>query len=224
MGGHRGEVRNTRISRSIKKYGFNNFTVDTIQTHSLEEKAKQHEVQLIAEHQTNIRRHPDGNGLNMTDGGEGATGFKHSKQQKEKWSKQRKGTNTGPREHWRGKDNPNSKKVYLFTPTGELLKIFTSAKETAEYLNVDPSNVSRCCRGIIKTITDRICQYTPQFVPRYIITTNSKHVKQLSVIGELLHVFPSIEEAARTLNVNRSGIDKCLMGNIKTSHGFMWSR
>lgn len=68
---HAHERRNTIIKNSIAKYGKDNHTIEHISDHSSHEEALAHECLLIQTHQTNVRRYPNGNGMNLTDGGEG---------------------------------------------------------------------------------------------------------------------------------------------------------
>ena len=95
ISGHKCEPRPTMISRSIQKYGMENFLIETVETFSTEKEAKLYEIHLITEHRTNHLRYPNDLGLNMTDGGEGAKGFKHSEKQKDLWKQQRKGQFAG---------------------------------------------------------------------------------------------------------------------------------
>jgi group I intron endonuclease len=66
------------IARCIQKYGAENFTAETLFEFGTNDEAIAKEIELIALWKTNIVRYPDGNGMNMTDGGEGTEGFRHS--------------------------------------------------------------------------------------------------------------------------------------------------
>src|SRR4030065_1002180 len=59
------------ISNSIKKYGKENFNIESLYGFDNVHEAKTTEIYLIAINRTNICRYPNGNGMNMTDGGEG---------------------------------------------------------------------------------------------------------------------------------------------------------
>jgi len=50
----------------------------------------------------------------------------------------------------------------------------------------------------------------------------SKSVKQLSLDGQLIRVWISPSEAAKTLNFNQSNITSCCLGRYKSSMGYKW--
>lgn len=226
--GHIAEPRDTIISRSIRKHGKEHFTMEQLFETENETEAKVIEKFLIAHHQTNIIKYPNGNGMNMTDGGEGATGYKHSEEQKEKWSKERKGKNTGkenPKYRIPTKDNPQCKKVHQFTLDGKLIASFPSAKDAAIANNTYGANISKCCRGITKTTKGYIFSYSPDFKSRDLTKKNHTQIQQCTTEGELVNTFNSIAEAVRELSLpDRSCIDKCLMHSHKTAYGFIWKR
>jgi group I intron endonuclease len=91
------------INNFIKKYGENN--VEWIELEVLpENKLKRAEQKWI------LKLKSEGhNLLNLTDGGEGIFGFRHSEEQKQKWSEMRRGSITGdknPNYGKFGKDHP----------------------------------------------------------------------------------------------------------------------
>lgn len=65
---------NVLLHNAMRKYGFNNFDIYTINEFHLKENALKNEIKLIAKNKTNHCRYP-GIGYNLTDGGEGTTGF-----------------------------------------------------------------------------------------------------------------------------------------------------
>jgi len=67
---------NTILHKAMRKYGIENFNIEEIDVANNLNEANQLEVKWIAEYQTNVYRHSDGNGYNMTDGGEGTLGRK----------------------------------------------------------------------------------------------------------------------------------------------------
>lgn len=68
------------ICRAIKKYGKNNFTIELIDTAITKEELNAKEIYWIK--QFNAKNKSVG--YNLTDGGEGVYGYKHSKESKEK--------------------------------------------------------------------------------------------------------------------------------------------
>lgn len=63
---------------SIEKYGRENFSIELLCECDTAEEAKSKEKWYIAEWKLNRYRYPSGNGMNLTDGGDGSFGHIHS--------------------------------------------------------------------------------------------------------------------------------------------------
>lgn len=50
----------------------------------------------------------------------------------------------------------------------------------------------------------------------------TKSVRQISIDGNALNIFTSVNEAAKKLNRHPSGINKVIKGKQKTAFGFKW--
>jgi group I intron endonuclease len=79
------------LARCIKKYGREQFSVETLFEFSTDAKALAKEVELIALWKTNRSRWRRGIGMNLTDGGEGTSGYKFSEAHCKKQSERLKG-------------------------------------------------------------------------------------------------------------------------------------
>jgi group I intron endonuclease len=216
--GHHNEPRNTIISRSIRKYGKDNFLMDLILECDDENDAKFIEQFLIFRHKTNVKRFPDGNGMNMTDGGEGARGYTHSKELKEKWKRNRKGMNKGKK---RKPEDTTRKKVYQFDTEGNFISIYKSAKEAADFNNTSGGNISKCCTGKSITCKGFIFQYNKQFIPRFL--TKNKIV-QMDKENNIIASYPNARIAAESTKLKHDTLRHCLSGRLKTYGGFIWRR
>jgi group I intron endonuclease len=74
---------------SIKKYGWDNHKLEVLLEVNDVSELLQLEIETIFKHKTNTVRHPNGNGMNLTDGGEGVSGPKSNEwknKMKEKWA------------------------------------------------------------------------------------------------------------------------------------------
>ena len=49
-----------------------------------------------------------------------------------------------------------------------------------------------------------------------------KKVFQYSIDGKLVNIYPSINEASKTLNIQPSNISKCCNNIYKTAYGYIW--
>ena len=100
--------------RAIRKYGWDNFEHIIFADGLSEDDAKHMEILLIALYKTNCNRYKNPVcGYNLTDGGEGCSGMRHSIQTKEKLSQIAKERFSDPTNHpnygkdgLKGKDNP----------------------------------------------------------------------------------------------------------------------
>ena len=136
----------TLFARAIKKYGWDNFHHDIIGVIECETEDElcfwlnEWEKYYIWKYDSY------NNGYNSTFGGDGGITWKgqhhwkgkhHSIEQREKWSRERKGTRIGA-------DNYNSKKVICLN-TGQ---IFSSISEAAKWCGLaSPSHIVQCCKG-----------------------------------------------------------------------------
>lgn len=71
---HRRDGRKTYLARCIKKYGHEKFRIEPLLVGQTIDAARKAERALILGWKLNICAHPNGNGMNMTDGGEGTFG------------------------------------------------------------------------------------------------------------------------------------------------------
>lgn len=91
------------MRNAINKYGWDNIEHVILFEGLTQDEACDKEIELIAKYKTNIHRHGDQYGYNMTDGGEGAFGHKLSEDAIEKMRQNRLGKT--------GKECPNSRPV-----------------------------------------------------------------------------------------------------------------
>jgi group I intron endonuclease len=98
------------IHKSINKYGKENFTFEVIEECISDELGCEREKFWIKEYKTFVYEYGSQFGYNLTAGGDGSTGFKHSKEAKEKMSKDRKGTRLGKENTFYGKHHTEETK------------------------------------------------------------------------------------------------------------------
>lgn len=91
------------IHRALVKYGPENFTREILVEVDGHEEAKSLEMRYVA----SCRSHVNDHGYNMTAGGDGSIGFKHSQKSKEKMSRARKGRIITP--EWRANLSASTK-------------------------------------------------------------------------------------------------------------------
>lgn len=170
LGGH-GYSRKLKFGRAIEKYGWDGFEHRIIYENISEDEAKNIEGALIRELMTQDDRY----GYNMTSGGDGLLGFKHTEESRRKMSASKSGSNhynygkhlseitrkkiskhhLGNRYAFgsvRSKEtrikmsNSKKKPVGMYTD-GILVKVFDSALDAQIETGVSRKNISQCCLG-----------------------------------------------------------------------------
>lgn len=114
---------------SIQKYGVDNFRMEVLFEFAHHIDAKTKERELISLWQLNRHKHPAGNGMNLTDGGDGSYGCKHSDESIAKMS--------GSNNHnygLVGANNPTSKAISQYDDTGRLVATYDSMYQAAQML------------------------------------------------------------------------------------------
>lgn len=200
---HCHERRLTLIRNSINKYGREKHTIELIKSHTTDHDAKTHEIELIETYMTNARRYPESNGLNMTDGGEGAKGYKFTDEQKTQMKEQNKAWYSGS----------HNKKVYQFYDTGELICEHKSAKAAATAVGAHGADISKCCRQLIRTVKGFFFSYEPNGANiREKLPKNSPLKKQviLTTNKDEKITCTSIAEAQSIVHTSRGNILKAI--------------
>jgi hypothetical protein len=83
--------------------------------------------------------------VNLTDGGEGVSGFIFDDKLKRKWSELAK------KRAKFGEQNHSSKKVYQYSLQGQFIQEWSCKEEIKRQLNFRPTTINACCKGRLKT-------------------------------------------------------------------------
>lgn len=106
------KTTNQILHRAIRKYGPSSFEIQEIGQYQTHEEALLAEQKLIHYHHTNRIEFPEKKGYNMTNGGEGCSGYKHTEETLERLRKKNIGrTWSKEMKHWfseqrKGEKNP----------------------------------------------------------------------------------------------------------------------
>jgi len=101
------------VHKSINKYGKKNFTFEVIEECSSEALGLDREKFWIDFYKTNVLKYGSVFGYNLTEGGDGSSGFKHSKSARAKMSRDRKGTRLGEENTFFGKHHSEKSKKLI---------------------------------------------------------------------------------------------------------------
>jgi group I intron endonuclease len=95
------------LHRAMTKYGFDNFTIEEIESYDTEQEALSQETYYISHLQSNNRDI----GYNLTIGGDGVSGYKHTEEFKRRKSKDYQGRNIGKENPFYGKNHTEKFKL-----------------------------------------------------------------------------------------------------------------
>lgn len=161
----RGYEAHLPFGKAIRKYGWDGFYHDVMINNLTEQQAKIIERHLIQELHTQDRDY----GYNMTAGGDGVCGYKHTNESRLKMSAAKAGKSTGPRSEetcqkiahglvgnknclgvtrsceTREKMSAAKRKPVAMYDESKLLNIFPSAKDAEIMTGINRKNISMCC-------------------------------------------------------------------------------
>ena len=168
-----GEYRQPLMAKAVMKYGWDNILHEIICDKLTKEEAEQMEQNLIAQYQSNNKKH----GYNIRSGG--SINSHLSDEGKEKISKANKGKRTGEDSpHWgkkrteetrkrqsenhadvSGGKNPRAKKVAQYDLEGNFVRLWECSMDITRELGFDNSTIGKCCKGYIEKAYGFIWRY-----------------------------------------------------------------
>ena len=189
------------FSKAIQKYGWDNFTHEILFTGLTKEDACKKEKELISFYNSKAP-----SGYNLTDGGEGTSGYEVSEEFKQRRS-----------ELVANGNNPKARKVIY----GD--KIFETIDECASFLNVGRNKIVRWITGL--TIIPEIhLKNNLRFAdepPNYKTSRKSNSYAKRKVLFDG-KVYDSIKECAKEIGVSPNVLNSWLKGEkgIKKEYAY----
>lgn len=245
-----GYKENEYFSRSILKYGWNNFEHEILFENLTQEEAEQKEIELIAFYQSNIRKY----GYNIENGGKcvgtvseetktklskAALGRKHTEKTKQicrsavlgkkssdetraKLSKMKQGK---PILHFESYIQKQRRSIKQFNSAGEYIKIHESLHSASKELNIAVQNISKVLTGKRNTAGGFIWKYAEDEAG--VITKNPrekswKKLSQYDINGNFIRQYNSQREAVEKTGIAQSNISRVCNGVKKSAGGFIW--
>lgn len=180
------------INRAREKYGIDNFGFEILKECD-DEELNYWEMYYIKELNTKVPY-----GYNLTDGGDGMSGYHFTEETRKKISEANKGKNKGKTPWNKGKHrSEETKRKISEAHKGDKNGMY------GKHLSEEHKN------NLSKALTNRSDQ--------------SKPVLQIDKnTNEVVAEFPSIHEVKRQLNYNSGHIASCCNGKKKSYGGFIW--
>ena len=197
--GGRGYAKDSHFGYAIKKYGWDNIKHEVLHDGLDEQTAKKLEVELIAYYQTQDAEH----GYNMTVGGDGATGYHHTEENKKKHSN-----------------------ILLGNTFAEGYRHTEEAKrkmsESRRGRNLGRKFSEETKRKISEATMGRGLGRKANYeIKAKIAAANNKPVIMF-LDNEEVAQYKSAKDAALNVGVDLSGIARVCRGMQKTAGGFTW--
>jgi len=242
--------KNTVFANAIRKYGWDGFTHDVLETGLSEEDAKSMEIRLIKEYDTMDRNL----GYNRTAGGDGAVGLVHTEETRLKMSESHTGTTHSEETkrkmsesalgntRWLGKKHSDEtkkkmsesrSKYYRENPVTDEEAALRSIRAKAAYESDDTlrQRLSDSRRKYFEENPDartklsntqkELYKNKPE-LKKVISEKLSKPVDMLSLDGEYIKTFCSMTTAMNETGVDRSSIARACKGKQKQAGGYIW--
>lgn len=171
---------------------------------------------------------------NMTDGGDGVSGYIATDELKLKRSINSQGSKNPfyGKKHILGSMDFMNRKVYqIDINTDEIIKEFPSISNAAKETGSNENHIGECCRGKRKTNNGFKWKYADDNIANRNWNSGRKSkenggkVKILQLdfeTDEVIKEWDSISDAARFFKIRRQNIIKALTGWVKSSAGFKW--
>lgn len=237
---------NNYFYKAVRKHGWENFKKCIIfQTEILEksddnkkildEIIREKEVYYISLFNTNNEDF----GYNLTAGGDGLVGFKHSQESCEKMSKSR----SGELHSNYGKRGRAGKFVKQFDLNGTFIKEYICIKVAGEENKIDPTSITNCCKNkngklyAGQYIWFYSSEFTEELLEEKLLKikegdiiskasskgfTRSNHILQFNLSGDFIKEFISASEASKELMCSSSTISGAANGKFKSGKGYIW--
>lgn len=201
---------------AIKKYGWNGFTHEILETGLTQEQANEREIYYISLYNSANPKY----GYNIRSGG-----MEHSEISPEGIKRLQ--------ERFSGAKNPIARAVRIYDCEGNFLIECETVSEAATYLNCAKSSIVQVCKGERGTAKNHLLFYKdnipaykhlpPQLIikPRN-MSRRFKQVNQYSLDGKFIKTFQSIKSANQECHIVAGEISEACNGKFKSAGGYMW--
>lgn len=232
---------NFLLHKAIRKYGKENFVIEEIEKVPDEQDLQKKEQYWISFYNCCILEE-DGNGYNMTYGGEGSPyinkqkvfdlwdqGFGSMKIASElgHHKKSIKDILLTYSNYDKVLDRSRNSgvTVYCYNSNGELINSFPSIAYAAKIIGIDGSIISKCCNKVKKSGGGYFWSYSDKdiFQPTQLKTWSKHPVIQLTLENKIVAEYDSLSAAGRALNKKTTKyIKECCDKKRENMYGFKW--
>ena len=126
-----------------------------------------------------------------------------------------------------GGEDVGRKEIYKIDDNNNIVGLYGSIMSASEENNIDASLLVKVCKGERNSCGGFKWAYKEDYDKHRIedvcIKTFRTKVCQMNLDnGKLIHIWDSIGDASKSLNIDQTGISHCLSGKNKSAGGFGW--
>ena len=118
------------------------------------------------------------------------------------------------------------KKIVQYDLEGNYIRTWNNIDEVSKALGVCRESIAGCCRGKSKSAHKSIWRYSISGIPEVVSAKSrrkdSRHILQLTLNGEILREFPSIQDAADFVGVASTNLSACCRQKVNSIKGYKW--
>lgn len=168
--------------------------------------------------------------LNLTNGGQGVSGYQYTEDQKLERSFRQQCDNNHfySKKHNVNTFNEFKRPVYqIDVNTDEIIDKFDSLSDAASKTNSNESHIRDCCSGKRKTHNGfKWKDVDDNYIKKRSSknnNTNKREILQIDLDGNIVEEYDSISLCSRETGIKKSNIFDCLANRKRTAGGFKWS-
>lgn len=225
-----GSFKHPYFANAILKYGWDNFNHEILYENLDEEEAQRLEKEYIAIYKQG------GKSYNITDGGEGVSGYKFTPEQIKKLSQSHTGIKQSSETIAKrvakniGKTRTDEQKMKTSKPVKQYTK---DLKFVAEYFGIreasvktgiNSAHISQCCNKKRKSAGNYIWVFNESDLPKIFSKDNAsrKEVLQYDLSGNLIKRWKSIKEVVITCNISKYKLNQYSKTNTPDKNNNIW--
>lgn len=212
------------INSARKKYGIENFKTDILRECQTQDELNEWEIYYIKKLGTKIP-----NGYNLTDGGDGISGYEMTEEHKRRIGEAHKGIK--PSEETRKKISESHKGIGLGVKRPEFAEKIkgknnpffgkTHKQETID--KIIKANKGKTAYNKGKTYEEQFGEEKAKEMKKRCIN-NAVPCIQYDLNGNFIKEWSCAKDAARELGLEYTNISKCANGKYKTAFGYIWKK
>lgn len=131
---------------------------------------------------------------------------------------------TENREYHSGKDNPKSKRVYMFDFDGNLVREFESCNIAANELGLSRKSISKAASGNLKQYNGYVWSYEnkfPEITGKRLYSYEDIPIVQIDLQGNIVKEYANANDTKEYGFLPQS-VRQCCNGKLKTTGGYIW--